>query len=556
MTSGPTSPRKTLTLFGFFAITASMVMTVYEYPTFATSGLNLVFFLLLGGFCWFIPVALCAAEMATVKGWEEGGIFKWVGATLGERWGFAAIFFQWLQITVGFVTMIYFILGAVGYVLDWDSLDNDPWMKFAGVLVVFWVLTLSQLGGTKYTARIAKAGFVGGILIPGIVLFILAIAYLATGGHVDIDMSASNIVPDFSQVATLVVFVSFILAYMGVEASASHVNEMVNPRRDYPLAMFLLVIVAVLFNTIGGLSVAAVVPESELSLSAGVVQTFAGLLEHFSHGLVWLAKVLAVMIALGVAGEVSAWVVGPARGMYVTAQQGILPKSMRKVNKADVPVNFVAVQGVIVTGWAALLTFGGGSGNVSFFTAIALTTVIYLVGYLLFFIGYMVLVIKKKNLERAYQIPGGTVVKMIVAVVGFVVSGFALVISFFTPSNLAKRYDTEYTTILVCAFVVAVALPFLIYAMHDKKLHTHFVLPRRLRHDEVNKFVPPIARGEHAIVTEGEDVMDQTDNVRDQATPGGAARDGDTPDRVRRGEPVRPADPRHLGADGGTPDRP
>ena len=50
--------------------------------------------------------------MATVDGWQDGGIFAWVGNTLGERWGFAAIFFQWFQITVGFVTMIYFILGA------------------------------------------------------------------------------------------------------------------------------------------------------------------------------------------------------------------------------------------------------------------------------------------------------------------------------------------------------------------------------------------------------------------------------------------------------------
>ncbi|MDO7203709.1 hypothetical protein Q5M85_05540 [Paraclostridium bifermentans] len=80
-------------MFAFFAMTASMVMTVYEYPTFATSGFNLVFFLLLGGILWFLPVALCAAEMATVDGWQEGGIFAWVGNTLGERFGFAAIFF-------------------------------------------------------------------------------------------------------------------------------------------------------------------------------------------------------------------------------------------------------------------------------------------------------------------------------------------------------------------------------------------------------------------------------------------------------------------------------
>ncbi len=78
---------KSLTLFGFFAITASMVMTVYEYPTFATSGFHLVFFLLLGGFLWFLPVALCAAEMATVDGWQEGGIFFLGGKyTRGTFW--------------------------------------------------------------------------------------------------------------------------------------------------------------------------------------------------------------------------------------------------------------------------------------------------------------------------------------------------------------------------------------------------------------------------------------------------------------------------------------
>lgn len=60
--------KRNLTLFGFFSLTASMVLTVYEYPTFATSKLHLIFFLILGGLFWFIPVALCAAEMATVNG--------------------------------------------------------------------------------------------------------------------------------------------------------------------------------------------------------------------------------------------------------------------------------------------------------------------------------------------------------------------------------------------------------------------------------------------------------------------------------------------------------
>ena len=460
-----------LTLFAFFAMTASMVMTVYEYPTFATSGFNLVFFLLLGGILWFLPVALCAAEMATVDGWQEGGIFAWVGNTLGERFGFAAIFFQWFQITVGFVTMIYFILGCVSYIFNWDALNTVPFVKFIGVLIIFWGLTFSQLGGTKNTAKIAKAGFIFGIVIPAIVLFGVSIAYIVQGNPLDVKIGLKYFVPDFTKVNTLVVFVSFILAYMGVEASASHVNELDNAKKNYPLAMIMLVILAIILNTVGGLTVASVIPQSELSLSSGVVETFKVLILHFMPHGTWLVKLMAILLALGVMGEVSAWVVGPSRGMYTAAQKGILPKSLTKTNKHDVPVNLVFIQGVVVTIWAAVLTFGGGGNNVSFLTAISLTVVIYLVGYLLFFIGYFMLVLKKSDLKRSYQVPGGKVFKLIVAACGLVTSVFALVISFFPPSQLSGKSVHEYLTILSISFIITVLIPFVIYSITSKKVN-------------------------------------------------------------------------------------
>ncbi|EAF8204090.1 glutamate:gamma-aminobutyrate antiporter [Listeria monocytogenes] len=499
---------KSLTLFGFFAITASMVMTVYEYPTFATSGFHLVFFLLLGGFLWFLPVALCAAEMATVDGWQEGGIFSWVGNTLGERFGFAAIFFQWFQITVGFVTMIYFILGALSYVFDFPALESNPFIKFIGVLIIFWGLTFSQLGGTKNTAKIAKFGFIIGILIPAIILFILGIAYVAGENPLHVTFSKEAFIPDFSKASTLVIFVSFILAYMGVEASASHVNEMTNPKRDYPLAMIMLVILAIALNTIGGLTISAVLPLKDLSLSSGVVQTFQALILHFGSGLGWAVKLIAIMIALGVMGEVSAWVVGPSRGMYTAAEQGLLPEKMKKVNKHGVPVPLIMVQGIVVTVWAAILTFGGGGNNLSFLTAISLTVVIYLVGYLLFFIGYLVLIFKKSSLKRTYQIPGGKIVKVIVALIGLVTSVFALCISFVPPASIAAKSDTTYMVILSISFIVTVLIPFIIYAVHDKK----DISPKDITHldsSDINKFTHPRARGEHIINPDDKHIMNQ-----------------------------------------------
>ncbi|MGR5237825.1 amino acid permease [Vibrio alfacsensis] len=456
--------RKHLSLFGFFALTATMVMTVYEYPTFASSGISLVFYLVVAGLFWFLPVALCAAEMATIEGWDKGGVYTWAGKSLGEKWGFANIFFQWFQITVGFVTMIYFILGALSYVLDWDALNNNPMIRFIGVMVIFWGLTLSQFKGTKFTSTIAKYGFILGIAIPAIILFALTIGFFSTGGISDMDLSLSNMVPDFTQLNTIVVFVSFILAYAGIEASATHANEMTNVKRDYPIAIILLVLLAICLNTIGGIAIGAVVPEKSLGLSIGVVQGFEGLFAHFTDQAGWVVRIIAVFIAFGVCAEVSAWVVGPSWGMLEAGKDGLLPKKLAETNEYDVPVKFLIMQGIIVSIWAAVLTFGGSGANVSFFTAISLTVVIYLVGYIIFFISYLTVVLKFKELPRAFEIPGGTPVKIIFAVAGLVISFIALGISFIPPAQLGGgNASTAYLTILVISFAVTLCIPFFVY---------------------------------------------------------------------------------------------
>lgn len=505
--------QKQLTLFGFFTITASMVMAVYEYPTFATSGFSLLFFLMFGALFWFIPVALCAAEMATIPGWETGGTFTWVSGSLNERFGFAAIFYQFFQITVGFIPMLYFITGSFSYVFEWPALNTSPHVKLIAVLLIFWVLTFSQLGGTKYTARIAKVGFIFGIVIPALLLIGLAAAYVAGGNTVYMKMDWGTFFPDFRQINSLVILVSFVLSYMGVEASASHANEMANPKRDYPISIFMLVIVAMGLSSLGGLSIAAVIPSDQLSLNSGVNQTFAALINHYGPNLNWIVRIIAAFLGLGALAEVSAWIVGPSRAMFTVAQKGIIPPVFKKVNNNGVPVPLVMFQGVIVTIWAIVLTLGGGSSNMSFITSMSMTVVIYLMAYIILFVGYFSLIFKKKELDAqaAYQIPGGIVVKSVVATFGLLTSIFAFVISFFPPSGISGGSTGEYETILVVGFLIVSILPFVIYAFRDNK-NAVPVAPVSIttaNAPENHFFVHPKARGEVHIVPHADDIMDQ-----------------------------------------------
>ncbi|MDX8336006.1 MULTISPECIES: glutamate:gamma-aminobutyrate antiporter [Cetobacterium] len=518
MDTKSSTPAKQLTLFGFFTITASMVMAVYEYPSFATSGFSLLFFLLFGGLFWFIPVALCAAEMATIPGWETGGVFTWVSESLGERWGFAAIFYQFFEITVGYIPMLYFVNGSLSYLFDWPGLNVNPHLKLISILIVFWLLTFSQLGGTKYTAKIARTGFIFGIVIPAIILIGLAVAYVVAGNPVHMEVSWNSFFPDFTNINSLVILVSFILSYMGVEASASHANEMANPKKQYPIAIFMLVIIAIVISSAGGLSIATVIPVNEINLSAGVNQTFATLINHYGSGLDWIVRIIAAFIGLGVLAEISAWIVGPSRAMYVAAQKGILPPVFKKVNKHDVPVPLVMFQGVVVTIWAIVLTLGGGGNNMSFMTSMSLTVVIYLMTYFLLFIGYITLVLKRKttDAQAAYQIPGGVVVKCVVGAIGFLASLFAFIVSFFPPDNIPGGHTGEYETILTVGFIVVLILPFIIYEFRDKK-NAVAIDPTRITTEnapEHHFFGHPKARGEFHITPHPDDVMQQDDEPK------------------------------------------
>lgn len=105
----------------------------------------------------------------------------------------------------------------------------------------------------------------------------------------------------------------------------------------------------------------------------------------------------------------------------------------------------------------------------SFLIALALTVVIYLCAYFMLFIGYIVLVLKHPDLKRTFNIPGGKGVKLVVAIVGLLTSIMAFIVSFLPPDNIRGDSTDMYVELLVVSFLVVLALPFILYAVHDRK---------------------------------------------------------------------------------------
>lgn len=461
----PLNKSTSISKFAFFAMTASLFLTVYEYPTFAQSGKTLIFYLILCGFFWFLPVSLCAAELATVKGYSDGGIFSWVGKPLGNSVGFAALFFQWFQITVGFVTMFYFIIGVLASVLDIPQLNEEPWIKFSLVFVFFWITTLLQFRGTSFTAKIVKYAFSFGIVLPVVALTVLAIYYFSKGNAVSTNFTGVDFFPKDGSLAAMT---AFVLTYMGVEASAPKAVGLKNFKRSYPLIMMSLVLVGVILCTLGG-SIVAMVIEGEISSNEGLINAFRVLISPGKNS--WMVIIAGLLICFGIFGQVSSWVIGPTSGLQYVAEQGYLPARFAKKNDKDVPTFILLIQGLIVTIWAAILTFGAGSsgGNISFQTAISLTVVIYLSAYVLFFVAYFVVVFRHKDVARDYVVPGGITGKIFFGGSGLVMSVLALYAAFSIPTSMSESEGKSYILILFCSFIATIIAPFIIYKFFNKK---------------------------------------------------------------------------------------
>ncbi|MDR3298114.1 MAG: amino acid permease [Candidatus Nomurabacteria bacterium] len=471
-TSKLQKPLKHITLFGFFAITVAMTMDIHEYPVFATSGLQLIFFLVVGAILWFIPTALCAAELATVDTWDDGGIFVWVRNTLGKKLGFAAIFFQWLQVTVGFTAMLYFIVGIFADSFGLAALNESPPLKCLVATAIFWIMSLWQLRGSRHTVLINKVGTIAGIIIPAILMASLSIAYLASGGQSHVVFTTEALIPDFSKISTIVVFISFILSYMGIEASASYTNELKNPKRTYPIAILMVAVVAIILNVIGGLSIAITVPSSELSLNAGIIQSLNLTLGFFHANFDWLLKILTVMIATGVLSEISGWIIGPVRGLQQAATDGLLPEKFSKSNQHGVPTRLVIMQSIITTIWITIITLIGGGNNLSFLIAITITVVIYGAAYILMYAGYFQLIFQQKHLKRRFEVPGGQPIKILTAIIGLLTTLFCIIISFVPPNTLTPSEIPPYFLALIPTSILALSAPFIIYQLQTKNSPT------------------------------------------------------------------------------------
>ncbi|MFH1305625.1 MAG: APC family permease, partial [Candidatus Omnitrophota bacterium] len=329
MANNSGSNRRVLNVFVLAMLNVAVICTLRGLPMLAKEGLPLVFYYVVAAIIFLIPVSLITAELATA--WPPrgpGGIYIWVREAYGERLGFLAIWLQWIQNVIWFPTVLSFLAAAIAYLFDPALASNKVYM-ICVVLAAYWGGTYMNFRGMKTSGVIGTVGVIGGIFIPGILIISLAAIWLIMGNASRITFSWQGLVPDVTNINSMVLLAGALLIFSGIEVSAVHAEEVENPKRDYPRATFMAAAIAVTVLIFGSLAIAIVVPQKDISLVAGIMEAFTLFLDHF--GLKWMIPVTAVFIAIGSLGELCSWIIGPSKGLLSTAKDGNLPPFLQHV---------------------------------------------------------------------------------------------------------------------------------------------------------------------------------------------------------------------------------
>ncbi len=458
-----------LGVFTLAIMNVTAVVSLRGLPAEAEYGLSSAFYYIFAAIVFLIPTAMVAAELAAMFQDKQGGVFRWVGEAFGKRVGFLAIWVQWIQNTIWYPTVLTF--GAVSLAFIGMNPQSDMLLAsnkiytLVVVLIIYWVATFISLKGLEWVGKVSKIGGLVGTIIPSIILVVLGVAYLMTGGESQMDFSG-NFFPDLSNFNNLVLASGIFLFYAGMEMSGVHVKEMDNPSKNYPRAIFIGSAITVLIFILGTFSLGVIIPQKDINLTQSLLVGFDRYFSYIHAS--WLSPIMAIALTFGVLAGVLTWVAGPSKGLFSVGRAGYLPPFFQKTNSIGVQKNILYLQGVAVT-FLSLLFVVMPSVQ-SFYQILSqLTVLLYIIMYLLMFAAAIALRYKMKNAKRPFRIGKGNMLMWIVAGVGFLGSLLAFILSFVPPAQIEVGSSAVWYSVLIIGCIVVVIVPFIIYA--NRKPH-------------------------------------------------------------------------------------
>lgn len=253
----------------FASLRGLLLLAKEEMAMFAYLAFAVVFYL--------VPASLVSAKLGGAFSGRKGGIYTWVGEAFGRRWGFLAVWLQWLQNMVLFLVGLTFGTAVLAYTIGRPDVAKNGVFIGGFCIVPF-------LGGDSSRAA-WRAGLRKGRQRnvyrrngrPGLLLLILLGYWLSTGRPIgwvylsDLAVSGegrASFWPTIHEFGGVAFLAGIVLLFTGVEVQAVRVVEMRRPGRGYPLAIGIGALASLLIFALGAISIAEILPHERISLQS------------------------------------------------------------------------------------------------------------------------------------------------------------------------------------------------------------------------------------------------------------------------------------------------
>lgn len=473
--NGRSTPKVSrMTVMQLILMTTAAVMSLRGVPLMSQVELTMFAYMAFAAIFFLVPAALVSAELGTTFADKGGGVYTWIKEAYNKQVGFVAVFMQWIQNIVWYPITITFGSAAIAYIFDMPELATNG--KFIGgaTILIYWISTWISLKAPTKIPTLSSVGFIWGTIVPLVILIGLAIYWMIDKNPIAYEAIPANqteiaqtlngittprFIPHLTNIGSIVFLSTIILLFSGIEALAVHANELDNPKTQYPKAIFIASFLCFVVLGVGAYAVSVILPYDKIELDSGVMDAFKMGFAHYD--LNWLTNIMAVLVVIGCAASVIAWISGPSKSLLYTAKDNELPKFMAVVDKNGVQINIILLQGVIVTILCSLYFFMKDV-NVAFFLLSSLNATLYLIMYVLMYLAGIKLRKSQPNLPRPFKVPGGKNGMMLFGGVGFLAVVFALILCFIPPAQLPISSPTFYTVFLIVGTLVFLAIPILI----------------------------------------------------------------------------------------------
>ncbi|WP_158095126.1 APC family permease [Gottfriedia luciferensis] len=406
---------KKLGVIGLSFLSINAILGLRNIAFASTIGPSAIFYWIVAALIYFIPIGLIVAELSTTYP-NQGGMGVWVRKAFGEKASFLCSWFFWIANFTYYPSLLLTTTIAIAYGIHQPQMANHPMETAIISSIIFWVVTLLTLKGTKMSGRLASIGAPLGVLVPAILIFGFGFYSMFSGEPSATHFTQNTIMPNNLSFGTIMFLSTLMFGFSGAEMLGTIAGNVKDPQKTFPRAIFItsIIIAAVyILATVAFQFVITITSDqtaTALYLFADKVTSQFGL--NFS-----LSQILGICFVLAFVGSLSFLILNPSVMIAESAKE-VLPKSLLKENKDGMPSILILGQAVAVT-LILLLSAFVPSVSSALNMLILMSTLAFFIPYVFLISAYIKLRLTDQKIERPFKIKSNALA-ILVAVVGMI----------------------------------------------------------------------------------------------------------------------------------------